>query len=83
MMTGVSGWRSLNLRQQLKAALARQRKIEQHQVEGIELEKAQTLLAIVCGAHREPFKRQQHLKRFANARFIIDYQDACVVRDGR
>ena len=80
-MTGVSGWRSLNLRQQLQAALAGQGQVEQHQVKVFQLQNAQPLLAVAGHLHRVPLQREQHLERLADARFVVDDKDAGAGRE--
>ena len=76
MMTGRSGWRSLNLRQQLKAALPGQRQIEKHEIEVLAIEQAQPSSPSGCRSHSVAFEMRQHFKRLANAGLVVDHQDA-------
>ena len=72
----------VDLRQQLKAALAGQRKIEQHQVEVLQFQNAQPLLAVGGHLYRVALEREQHLERLADARFVVDDQDAGAGAEG-
>ena len=73
---GQLGLALLDLRQQLQTALSRQSQIKQHQVEVLQLKHAQALFAVVRHPHRIALESQQHLQRFADARFVVDYKNA-------
>ena len=75
-MTGSSGWRSLICGQQFETALAGQGKIEQHEIEVLEFEDAQALLAVGGHAHLVALERQQDFERLADAGFIVDDENA-------
>ena len=72
MMTGSSGWRSLNLRQKLEAALAGQREVEEHEIESFWLEHAQAFFAVDGGFDGVAFEGEQDLKRLADGGFVVD-----------
>ena len=76
MMTGSLRLALLDLRQQLQAALAGQRQIEQHQIEVLQFQHAQALLAVGGHLHRVALEREQHFERLADARFVVDDEDA-------
>ena len=66
----------LDLRQQLEAALAGQRQVEQHQIEVFLLEHAQSLFAVDGHADRVALEREQHFERLADAGLVVDDQNA-------
>ena len=68
----------MDLWQQLKPALAGKLEIEQEQVVGALFQDAQTRLAVDGHLDGVAFEGEQHLERFANARFVVNDQDAGV-----
>ena len=72
---GQIGLALLELRQQLDAALAGQRQIEEHEIEALAIEELQSLLAVAGSFDDIVFKTEQHLQRLANAGLVVDHQD--------
>ncbi len=72
---GQIGLALLELRQQLEAALAGQREVEQDEIEVRLVEHAQAFFAVGRGLHGVVLEREQHFKRFANAGLVVDHQD--------
>ena len=68
-----------NVRQDLDSILARQRQIQQNQVEGLLINFYQSRFAIDRRFDGVTFQRKQCLQRFADTRFVINDQDAVLV----
>src|ERR1017187_2378380 len=65
-----------NARQQIDAALARKRQVEQQQVERTVRQLFQAGRAVPSQRDLESFHGQQRLQRFADRRLVVDDQDA-------
>jgi len=69
------GMALLDLRQQLEAALAGQRQVQQHQVEAVLIENPQPLNAVAGHFCCVPFKLEQHIERLTDGNLIVNDQN--------
>ncbi len=65
-----------DLRKKVQTALARQRQVQQNEIEVLQVKRAKTLLAIVRRLYGIAFERQQNLERLPNAGLIVDDKNA-------